>query len=89
MTLDLVALKALDFLADMFNDEIDSVRIDAINSMMQIAPHVVYVTTPVVTMPLVAMPVVAAPVVTAPVVTAPVVMCTRGMPPLSVKQGRA
>ena len=37
-----LATKALDFLADMFNDEIDSVRIDAIHSMIQIAPMVVY-----------------------------------------------
>ena len=37
-----LAMKALDFLADMFNDEIDSVRIDAIKGMRQIAPHVVF-----------------------------------------------
>lgn len=35
------AVLSLDFLVDMFNDEIEAVRLNAINSLRRISPHIV------------------------------------------------
>lgn len=35
------AILSLDFLVDMFNDEIEAVRLNAINSLRRISPHIV------------------------------------------------